>query len=203
MMLLLRYTLLTLLVVFVFACVLDKSFADANQEDATGHCPHAISFPKEDGLDKVSTFEEMNRLKACYVDYNIDWYSRHAFRYNMLFRTLGVVIVVGSIFVPILNNIDSVKRYVNIVSIIVAICASLSGFFSWRENWAAFRAAQFQLEYLERVWQLEMVEANRLEGEAASTKALEATRRLVEGAFNVVSKETGGFFERVPAPKSS
>lgn len=199
MMLLLR-PLLTVLAAVAFACLFDNSFADAGQEES---CPRAIFFAKEDGLDKVSTFEEMNKLKACYVDYNIHWYSRHASLNNLLFRVFGIAIIVGSILVPVLNNVDALKRYVSMTSILVAICAALSGFLSWRENWASFRAAQFQLEYLERVWQLEMVEANRLEGEAASAKALEATRRLVESTFDVVSKETGGFFERVPAPKSS
>lgn len=192
---------LTLMLAFSLSCLIDRNLAYGTEEDSSRNCPRAVY--EGDGADKKYTFEAMNKVKSCYLDYNIDWYREHVRWGNILFRILGIFIAVGSILVPILNNIEFTKKWVNLVSIGVAICASLSGFFGWRENWAAYRAAQFQLEYLERIWQLEMVEADSLEGEAASTKAVEATRRLVESVFGVVSRETGSFFERVPAPKSS
>jgi hypothetical protein len=80
---------------------------------------------------------DMTAIKDQYVEENRRWYFEHSKRPMVMFRTVGVLLIVLSASVPLLSTLDGLWRTIVLpaVAVSIAVLAGLNAFFQWNETW--------------------------------------------------------------------
>ena len=131
------------------------------------------------------------------------WYDSHKGWPRLLFRTGGLIVVVGSLLLPVIaaqkpdENRDLI---LTTVSLAVAIMSSLNAFFRWDGTWRSRTRAAYALQGLLGTWEFRLKAAADAENPRAA--ALAATESLINDAFALVGSETDEFFATVRWPEA-
>jgi hypothetical protein len=89
-------------------------------------------------------------------------------------------------------------------AVLTALLTVINSSFRLDSQWRGYKQAQFNLEHLQSVWDLQILEARQINNsEDGKRFALDATRKLLEDASSIKSGETEGFFENIRLPKVS
>jgi hypothetical protein len=115
------------------------------------------------------------------------WYDKKAAENKNKHQFLQVVIGVGSVAVPVLLGIETVRSYAVWVSLIVAAAASIENVKKYGDNWRSYRRAA---ENLSREKALYDVQA----GPYKASKRPFA--RFVERCEEVIAQQNGQFYQR-------
>ncbi|KKJ75405.1 hypothetical protein WH95_18335 [Kiloniella litopenaei] len=153
--------------------------------------------------------EEANQAFLVALEYaqkQIDWYQFFGISKLILFRVVGGLSIICTIFIAYLSaTLDdkkttlfslSKKKLVTILAIVSALSVSLSGFFGWRGAWESHRLAQFQIESL-------MVETEirklKLESDGDVAGVFMLANELSEETARIVQHESSEYFSFIPS----
>jgi len=130
------------------------------------------------------------------------WYDSHKGWPRLLFRAGGLIVVVGSLLLPVIaaQNTPEYRVLLTGVSLAVAIMSSLNAFFRWDGAWRSRTRAAYALQGLLGVWEFELKASAAAEN--PSKAALDATGKLIREAFALVGSETDEFFASVRWPEA-
>jgi hypothetical protein len=127
------------------------------------------------------------------------WYSTHTLWPRLCFRCAGILVVIGSLTLPVIAAQKGwPPRVLTGVSLMVAVISSLSTFFKWDSTWQSRISTSAALRSLLAKWELSMESAGT--AEKPDDAALAATEKLFDDAFNIVGSETKQFFATVKWP---
>jgi hypothetical protein len=160
---------------------------------------------QERGFQGTPRFEsvvvELKRIKEEQVDKNREWYESHARPPMIMFRLVGVLIILVSVTIPFLTSLPGPPPWQPVLlsgaALLLAALTGLNAFFQWQDEWRGFRETQFVLEHLLSKWELAILEAQyrSLSDEALAIEtATDATRMLLERSREAIATETTGYF---------
>jgi hypothetical protein len=121
----------------------------------------------------------------------------------ILFRAVGVLVILLSISVPFLGTLEGIWRMVilPLTTLLIAALTGLNAFFQWQSQWQGYRQTQYTLEYLLAKWELEIIRAKHCPDPKEATEvALAATHLLLDQAREITASETSGFFAGIQLP---
>lgn len=168
---------------------------DRNQQ------PHAFLQNDERFL---SALAELTRIKDAFVAQRLHWYRVHARAPMLLFRICGVLVILLSVSLPLLATLEGFWKtlVLPLAALVVAALTGLTSFFRWESGWKGYRQAQFTLEYLLTVWELQIAEASQhSDAQEGIDQACQATRQLIDATQTTVSTEAEEYFKRVQIPR--
>jgi hypothetical protein len=145
--------------------------------------------------------EELRALTHKQIDRDFEWYWDHQTWPRIVFRLCGVIVVVGSLLLPVITNFQELphQRWILTgVSLTVAILSSMSTFFKWDSTWQTRRKAALGLQSALAKWELALTIAKGAENPCKEARA--ATQMLFDEAFTIIGDETGKFFATVRWP---
>jgi lysylphosphatidylglycerol synthetase-like protein (DUF2156 family) len=131
------------------------------------------------------------------------WYWDHARSPRIWFRVCGVVVVVGSLLLPVITTFKTLPHHdwvLAAVSVTVAILTSLGTFFQWDAAWKNNIKAGMELQALLAKWDLNIARAKYAEDPRKA--ALDSTELLFDEAFKVTGAETVDFFASLKSPNA-
>src|SRR5215212_2455363 len=130
------------------------------------------------------------------------WYSTHITWPRVMFRTAGMVVVIGSLSLPAIatSSLPSRNTLLTAVSLAVAILSSLNTFFRWDATWRSRARAGYSLQGLLATWEYGLTAAQRADNPEQA--ALVATEKLFKDSFALVGTETDEFFANVHWPEA-
>jgi hypothetical protein len=134
----------------------------------------------------------------------LEWYQRKAIWPRILFRSVGVTVILLSVAIPLLAALDYYGKelVLSIAAIRIAALTGLNAFFKWEDAWRSRQHTEFALAHLLAVWRLQVLDAiNEPDPAKAKELALSATRQLLDEARAATSEETREFFSKVVWPK--
>jgi hypothetical protein len=129
------------------------------------------------------------------------WYLNHTLWPRLCFRIAGIVVVIGSLSLPVMaaqKGWPPREILLSTVSLLVAAVSSLSTFFRWDSTWQSRIRTAGALRAALAKWELSMKAAELAEN--AIDMAFTATEKLSDEAFNLVGAETKQFFDTVKWP---
>jgi Protein of unknown function (DUF4231) len=132
------------------------------------------------------------------------WYQTHIRLPNILFRGAGVVVVVGSLSLPVITAAKGWPfrdAVLTAVSLAVAVLSSLSTFFRWDLAWKSRTNTASELHGLLAIWELDLKTAETAQNPREA--ALLATQKLFKESFSLTGSETNQFFAAVKWPEIS
>jgi hypothetical protein len=115
------------------------------------------------------------------------WYDKKSAENKNKHQVLQVVIGVGSVAVPVLLGIETLRSYAVWVSLVVAAAASIENVKKYGENWRSYRRAA---ENLNREKALYDVQAGPYKA------AKRPFARFVERCEEVIAQQNGQFYQR-------
>jgi len=150
-----------------------------------------------------STEITMRELVNKHIVPNLQWYENHYRLPRFFFRLSGLVVVIGSLLLPIISsaNYEHNKTLTLVVSLTVAVFSSLATFYRWDEAWHSRIKAQMDLQSLLAQWELDLAAAKVKQD--AQNEVIAATQRLFIAANQIVGMETEVFFKDVKGPNPS
>ena len=154
----------------------------------------------DQSLDDFSTLLEELHTKRNEIARSKDWYKEHARRPMLYFRSVGAVIIVLSVTVPLLTRLEGFWQTLVLpaATLLIAALTGINSFMQWQTQWQGFRQAQFELEYSLSKWDLAMIVAKAHPDKTkASQLAIKATETLIERARKITATETNAFYESV------
>ena len=144
---------------------------------------------------------ELKALVHRHVIPRYSWYQKHTLGPRICFRISGLMVVIGSLLLPVITTYETLwhKRLIlAIVSLTVAVLSSLSTFYKWDYAWQTREKAALELKGLLAKWELNLIAAQVAKNPAE--EALNATRQLFDDSFKIVDTETGQFFANISWP---
>lgn len=137
------------------------------------------------------------QVRPCYK-----WYSWHKILPRILFRFGGMVVVMGSLALPVIASSHLTRQglLLTIVSLSVAVFSSLNAFFHWDGSWRSRTRTAYSLQGMLARWEFRIKSAEF--ADRPTTAALEATETLFNEAFALVGSETDEFFSVVKWPEA-
>jgi Protein of unknown function (DUF4231) len=147
---------------------------------------------------------ELEELVKKLITPSVEWYSTHTAWPRVAFRLAGVIVVVGSLLLPIITatkNLPFREGILTTVSLAVAIVSSLSTFYRWDSTWQTRTKAARELSGLLAKWELALKFAETAENPLEAARS--ATQKLFDDALSVVGSETNQFFTTVKFPEIS
>jgi|GEM_PF-4854872 len=151
--------------------------------------------------DKAKYFEDLREQKEEYADKALNYYKRRINWFLVGFRTLGVLVILGSVSLPFLaQNAETNKWIISGFSLGVALCTALNSFFSWHLTWQKRVAVTAALEHYIANWEIGMVKAFREDYDKAKQEAHDATSYLFTQVFTTISQESEAFFAQLKQP---
>ncbi len=157
-----------------------------------------------ESIDFTSALSELSKIRDEVEDIK-EWFRKHSLRPMLLFRIVGLLIIIMSISLPFLSSQKGwiLTTVLPLVSLMIATLAAINSFFQWQTVWQVHRQTQYSLEYLLRRWSLEITEAKCKSDRGEAVRfAIEATRRLLKEAQTVSSSASTEFFESLELPQS-
>lgn len=148
--------------------------------------------------------EDLRKLVEKQVMPCYRWYDSHKGWPRVLFRTGGLIVVVGSLFLPVIaaqQPSETRNLILTSVSLAVAIMSSLNAFFRWDGTWRSRTRTAYALQGLIGTWEFRLKAAADAENPRAA--AVAATERLINEAFALVGTETDEFFATVRWPEAA
>ena len=130
------------------------------------------------------------------------WYQGHTTLPWLYFRVAGVVVVVGSLALPVIAAQSSSaysKPALTVVSLAVAILSSLSTFFRWDASWRSRSNAAAGLKGLLAKWEQVLRTAKRSQNPPKAD--LTATEKMFDEVIHQGGSETESFFATVKWPE--
>jgi hypothetical protein len=148
-----------------------------------------------------TTVDQMIQLVNRHLVPTIEWYENNRLVPQLLFRTSGLVVVIGSLSLPVIST-SGEWRYktliIGAVSLTIAVCSSLATFFHWDSVWRSRTNAATQLRGLLAQWELDLAAARTKSDPQA--EAVGATYRLFSAVTRIVGMETESFFADLKFP---
>jgi hypothetical protein len=131
------------------------------------------------------------------------WYRSRTTWPRILFRLSGMLVIVGSLSLPVLaaSSVRGRDELLGIISLVVASLTSLGAFFRWDSTWRSRARTAQTLEGLIARWELRLM-AYEL-GSLNREEFLRSTEELVEESYRIVGAETDQFFSAVKFPESA
>jgi hypothetical protein len=148
--------------------------------------------------------KELRELVAREIRPDYEWYSSHTTWPRITFRLSGVIVVVGSLLLPVITaakDWPARDAVLTTVSLTVAILSSLSTFYRWDSTWQSRTKTAKDLRGVLAKWELALKAADQAPNPQES--ALLATQALFDEAFNIIGSETNSFFATVKWPEIS
>jgi hypothetical protein len=145
--------------------------------------------------------EELRGLVRQQIMPHYEWYWARRTYPRLFFRIAGVVVVIGSLMLPVIAAQKWDPRILTVVSLAVAISSSLSTFFRWDATWRSRTKAATELKGLLAKWDLALRSLST--AEKPNEAALLATQKLFDEAFSLIGSETEGFFANIKLPQVS
>jgi hypothetical protein len=147
-----------------------------------------------------------NELKTKYVDPRITWYKDHTSQPRTFFRGAGILTILLSASLPAVAvaTFPYKEIVLSVMSIAIAVLASLSTFFRWERTWHGNSTSQMTLEQHVAKWELELTNARLiLSADDRVKHVYQATDDLLTNARSVVSAESEGFFSGLQFPQQN
>jgi|SRR5580704_14700984 hypothetical protein len=147
-----------------------------------------------------------NELRKKYVDPRISWYRDHTSKPRTFFRIAGILTILLSASLPAVAvaAFPYKELALSVMSIAIAVLASLSTFFRWERTWRGNSTAQMTLEQHVAKWELELTNARLiLSADDRVKHVYQATDDLLANARGVVSAESEGFFSGLQFPQQN
>jgi hypothetical protein len=121
-------------------------------------------------------------VKEHVIDNRCQWYKRHRHIPWLLFRGIGIAIIVLSISIPFLVSKEGKLESwgAPIAALSVAILTSLNTFFAWQKSWEKRVRVWLTIDSFIAIWKTKIAEAKGKESaEDGFQVALEATQELI------------------------
>lgn len=155
-------------------------------------------------LSKTNFFQGSS-TQGSYLYYH-KWYEEKAPRHRSAFRLLGIVVVLLSVFLPVIvaleNKIPKQKYIVIITSLIIALATGINSFYRFDVSWKGYISAQMQLESERNAWEAEIAEAKALPNPIQQlNNAKLVTESFISGVNEIIKTETTGYFKVQNMPK--
>ena len=155
----------------------------------------------------ISALKELEALKEDFVVRKMHTYRGWATQARLRFRLSGALIIGLSVCLPFLTTLREgiwISIVVPIVALAIAGLSSLNAFFRWESNWKGYSQTRYRLEYLLKVWELQIIEARyETDTQKAVERVMQATKQLLDNVESTTSAEAEEYFKRVQIPKPS
>jgi hypothetical protein len=105
---------------------------------------------------------ELKALVHRHVIPRYSWYQKHTLGPRSCFRISGLMVVIGSLLLPVITTYETLwhKRIIlAIVSLTVAVLSSLSTFYKWDYAWQTREKAALELKGFLATWELNLIAA--------------------------------------------
>jgi hypothetical protein len=138
-----------------------------------------------------------NHIMPCH-----NWYSKHVWWPRVMFRLSGIVVVIGSLSLPIIATSTTLLNrdvVLTATSMSIAALSSLNTFFRWDAMWRSRTRAGHALQGLVASWEYGLSAAAL--SDKPEQAALAATEKLFKEAFALVGAETEEFFASLHWPE--
>jgi hypothetical protein len=151
------------------------------------------------------SIDDLCRIKADYVDDTLKRYQQHATWPRVVFRLVGMTVIVLSLGIPFLAAADGSWQTVGvpIASFLIAALTALNAFFNWQKTWEKRMSMQLTLEGLVANWETEIAAARLKEQGEGFDRALKATQELIARTQAMTVAETNAFFASIKFPEVS
>lgn len=149
-------------------------------------------------------FQQLEQTVNEYARKSHDWYRQKKRIPRRFYYLSGAMVVVLSALIPLLSAYEGTyfRLTVGIIGVVVSVTTGFNTFFRWEKTWHSFAAAQFDLEYMLRRWEIRMHQAKGDANREESLKlAREATESILEETRTLRQAETEGFFRNLRKPK--
>jgi hypothetical protein len=136
--------------------------------------------------------KKLHEQKVGYADKWLNYYNswqRTKLPY-VLFRIVGIFVILGSVSLPLLAQVTTDKVYISLVSLGVAFFTALTSFFSWNLTWQRRVTAIVALRHYIACWEIDMLKASKENYDYGKEQAYNATSQLFTMVFTTVSAET-------------
>jgi len=147
---------------------------------------------------------ELRQLVEKQIMPSVEWYSTHTAWPRVAFRLAGVIVVIGSLLLPVITAVKDLPfrdGLLTTVSLAVAIVSSLSTFYRWDSTWQTRTKAAWELRGLLAKWELALKFAETAENPLEAARS--ATQKLFDDSLDVIGSETNQFFTTVKFPEIS
>jgi hypothetical protein len=144
---------------------------------------------------------ELKTLVHRHVIPRYSWYQKHTLGPRICFRISGLIVVIGSLLLPVITTYETLwhkQLILTIVSLTVAVLTSLSTFYKWDYAWQTREKAALEIKGLLAKWELNLIAAQVAKNPVE--EALNATKQLFDDSFRIVDTETGQFFANINWP---
>ena len=138
--------------------------------------------------------------------YYYGWYKEKAPKHRLLFRMLGLIVLLLSVVLPVIvtleKKIPKQKYIIIFISLIIALSTGINSFYRFDVSWKGYISAQMQLDLKRSMWEAEIAEAKSIPDDTEQLKlAKTATDRFITGINEIIQRETTGYFEFQKLPK--
>jgi hypothetical protein len=154
----------------------------------------------------ISVLKELEAIKENFVVRKIHTYRGWAKQAQLRFRISGALIIGLSVCLPFLTTLKGIwiSIVLPIVALVIAGLSGLNTFLRWEANWRGFSQTRYTLEYLLKVWELQVIEAKyETDAQKSVEIVVQATKQLLDDVQSTTSTEAEEFFKRVQIPRPS
>ncbi|GLY70319.1 SLATT domain-containing protein [Amycolatopsis taiwanensis] len=130
---------------------------------------------------------------------------RLAYRHRIWFRTSGMAVIVFSIALPAVTNIDIPARNVLITTLasLIAGLSALRAFYLWDRRWRLYRSQDTAMTALLTRWELGVIRISGAAPPDAAERVHELTEKVLEEARELVNAQYDEFFATIAWPQRS
>lgn len=144
------------------------------------------------------------------IRYHINWYQEKAIWRRIGYRATGTAALVLSICLPfialilsdgyVVENKFVLKFTIPLLSLLIALCSGMNGFYQFNRSWQNYIIAMFNLETLLMEWELSIAGLRGNPSDDSIKRAIEITEIFVKKARDVITSETKLYFEEIRFP---
>lgn len=151
-------------------------------------------------MDLATVEEEARALVRKHVVPEYEWYERHSRTPWLWYRSLGILVILLGVAIPLLTLAldDGAAKQIVIASVgaAISIATGLLAFFGWERTWRGRRSAEIYISQRIAVWEMAMLRAKTLSTpDEVVQEILAVTAKLVDETGAHVMAESQQFFE--------
>jgi Protein of unknown function (DUF4231) len=154
-------------------------------------------------------FPECSQLVEEFVIREYANYRRRARQYRFWFRSSGILVVILSVSLPLVANVQIAPTdfiqglIISVISLSIAAITTLRTFFNWEQTWSMLRNGESALDYLLARWKLEVARFAHDDDDArARERAIDRTRQLLKEAREINRSELETYFSGLSFPQA-
>ena len=154
----------------------------------------------DDPVDRIAVIAEN------YAKPHLQWYVSHKLLPRLLFRAVGVAIILLSVSIPLLTTLSFRGRdlVLSCAALAIAAMTGLNSFYGWDQAWRGRQQTAATLEHLIASWRVRHASA-RLEPDPGKRRdlATAAAQELIDQVKAVTGAEAEQFFSEVRLPQAT